>query len=307
MKKSCFVIILLLIFVLNVNAQYLPFIESEKSWLELVENELGVWFLDDHQLTGDTTIGDYTYKKLELIKSSDPNAVLPYYFGAIRENIDERKVYIVFAGQTSELLLYDFTLEVGEEHTFHHCYYAAPTPSIPATFIVDSIGVYIDQNGLNRKVWYLNYSHNGVVGRIVEGVGSNTGIFSYSCHIQVWKDLVCVHKDSLSLFTNDFPFGIYCPSIISSNGKAVSQDLLDLKLYPNPSNQFFNIEFSNPTDFKDLHIFAIDQMGRFSHLNTTAQFGKVSCDITGLPNGLYHILIQIDKDATIVRKLYVER
>ena len=45
----------------------------------------------------------------------------------------------------------------------------------------------------------------GITSRIVEGVGSNTGLFTYSCHFVYTKDLVCVHKDSAAVFVNDMP------------------------------------------------------------------------------------------------------
>ena len=51
---------------LNSNAQYHHFIESGKTWRELVEYSIGMWYIDEYQIYGDTTINSVSYKKIEM-------------------------------------------------------------------------------------------------------------------------------------------------------------------------------------------------------------------------------------------------
>ena len=286
------------------NAQYHHFIEPGKTWRELVEGA-GVWYEDEYQIYGDTTINTVSYKKLEVVTSTDPSIALPYYSGAVREDTLAKKVFIYFPSDSTERLLYDFDLNVGEQHTFHHCFYLAPIPSNPAVFSVDSIGSYIDQNGQSRKVWYLDYSHIGVVARIVEGVGSNTGIFSYSCHFSAWSDLVCAYKDSAALFINDSPFANYCTPYVSVGLNEDNVGNHSLSIYPNPSNSIITIDFDNITKLSKVKIIAVDQLGRMIPLQPTIQKNKIVIDISALQNGLYFISIETEQ-TKYVRKIVKE-
>jgi len=305
--KNQLILIIILSYCCFAKAQYLPFIDPGKTWREIVEfdNLSGDWYLDDYQLTGDTIINSLTYQKLEMVNSTDPNIVLPVYSGAIREDITARTVHIVFPGHSTELLLYDFDINIGEQHTIHHCYYAWPIPSFPATFSVDSIGSYIDEYGLNRKVWYLNSAQFGIVTRIVEGIGSNSGIYSYSCNVGVWSNLVCVHKDSLVLFVNDFPYSVYCP-FVQNGMEEPDLDSFELNIYPNPTKSNLTIEFGSIENITESTIVAFDQMGRMFQLNPTIQFNKATTDVADLPNGLYCLLIKTE-EKTFTRKIIIAK
>ncbi|MCH2223960.1 MAG: T9SS type A sorting domain-containing protein [Crocinitomicaceae bacterium] len=287
---------------LNSNAQYHHFIESGKTWRELVEYSIGMWYIDEYQIYGDTTINSVSYKKIEMVTSTDGSITLPQYSGAIREDTLAKRVYIYFPNDTTERLLYDFDLDVGEQHTFDYCY-SILLGAAPGTFTVDSIGVYTDQNGLDRKVWYLNYSHLGVVTRIVEGIGSNSGMFSYSCAFDVWSDLVCVHKDSTALFVNDLPFANYCTPFISVGLEENNLYDEDFSLYPNPSNSIVNIDFENTTELSKVKVLAIDPLGRVIPLQSVIKYNRMIVDVSALKNGFYLLSIQTEETNYVKRIL----
>ena len=278
----------------TLNAQYHPFLESGKTWRELVDDAFGNWYIDEYQIETDTIINSVGYKKIEMVWSNDPNLNLPIYIGAAREDTVAKKVYIYYANDTTERLLYDFDLSVGDQHTFVNCH-AVLFGFNPGNFIVDSIGIYIDANGLNRKVWYLNYSQNGITSRIVEGVGSNTGLFTYSCHFNYWKDLVCVHKDSAALFVNDMPLANYCTPYISVGLEKINSDDHEVSLYPNPSNNFIKIDFLNNTELSEVKVCVINQLGSTIPLNTKIENNGLFIDINQLKNGIYYLSIQTKK------------
>ena len=290
------------------NAQYHPFIEPGKTWREVIEKDdsLGHWFLDDYQITGDTVINSSSYKKLEMIASMDPNMQLPWYAVAIREDTTEKTVYVVFPGDSTELLLYDFDLNVGDQHTIHYCFSPGTIPSVnfPYTFKVDSIGNYTDGNGVTRKVWYINYLHEGVVGRIVEGIGSNTGIYAYSCHLYYWGDVACVHNDSAILFVNDPPWNMYCPPHFGSEEK--NDDPLGLSLYPNPATNTITIEFDDMEDVSQANVLVLNQSGQMIHVKPVIQDNKIKINISNFPNGLYFLSIRTENN-NVTRKIVVLR
>lgn len=270
-------------------AQYHKFIEPGKIWREKVEFFSGAWFLDEYQLTVDTTINGNTYKKLEMISSTDPGVQLPYYSAAIREDTIAKKVYIVFPSYTSELLLYDFNLQIGDTHIIHHCFYLSPIPTNPGTFTVDSMGTYIDQYGLTRKVWYLNYSHVGVVARVVEGVGSNTGIFTYSCHFNAWSDLICVHDDSLVFYVNDSPFNNYCVPFIPAGTSEKKITSFKPVAYPNPTTGKLSITIEGLEP--GVMVMALDLMGHSHIIPFSHSLDQIHVDLSDFEQGIYFLIV----------------
>ena len=311
MKKSITFYLCLIYFTtlcFATSAQYLPFIDSGKTWRELVDFGSptgGDWFLDEFQLQGDTVINSVAYKKIEMVTSTDPEISLPLYSGALREDTSAKRVFVFFPNDTAERLLYDFNLAVGEQHTFHNCFGAAPIGAEAQSFNVDSIGSYIDGAGLMRKVWYLNYSQFGVVSKIIEGVGSNTGLLSYSCHFDMWTDLVCAHKDSVVLFVNESPLSYYCTPFFNV-GIAEHESDFDFSLYPNPSNSTINIEHENIASITAMNIFAVDQLGRVHELNAKNELNKITVDVSNLSNGVYALHIDTDLGQR-VKKFIVEK
>lgn len=210
----------------------------------MVEYQSGQWFLDEYQLHSDTVINALTYKKLEMVWSTDTGINLPLYTAAIREDTALKMVYIWYPMDTTERVLYDFNLLAGEQHTFHHCYYLSPAPANAAIATVDSIGSYTDEFGINRKVWYLDMAHLGVQTRIVEGVGSNSGLISYSCHFDAWSDLICVHNDSLTYYINDLPFANHCAPYVNVSVSEIEKRAQEIRIHPNPSKGDFTLHTS---------------------------------------------------------------
>ena len=71
----------------------------------------------DQFIGGDTIINSTLYNKLYEL-DYDPNCSLntygPYYVGCFRNDIPEKRVYFIKKTQSEELLLYDFSLNIGD-------------------------------------------------------------------------------------------------------------------------------------------------------------------------------------------------
>ncbi|MDC0644118.1 T9SS type A sorting domain-containing protein [Crocinitomicaceae bacterium] len=295
-SKSFLVTIFFLGVLLNLNAQYQPFLEPNKTWRELASNLIDdSWFIDEYKIENDTIINAVEYKKIELVWSNDVNMNTPIYVAAVREDTMMKKVFIVYGWDPTETerLLYDFDLNIGDQHTFDYCY-TAQFP-YPNTYNVDSMGIYTDDNGTNRKVWYLNWNDGDITYRIVEGVGSNTGLFSYSCSFTDSRHLVCVHKDSAVLYLNELPYANYCGPYAPYVGlQEYNIEEEAISLHPNPVNSFIKIKFPKISEFSKVNIVVIDQMGREFQLDYVKELNGIQIDVDKLNSGFYHLYIQTE-------------
>ena len=84
---------------------HLPMLEENRVWSIMHEK---------HTLMGDTIINETTYKKLffhSYIEEFTPDSL--QYIAAMREDSLNQKVYFIWKNHEEEVLLYDFSLEVG--------------------------------------------------------------------------------------------------------------------------------------------------------------------------------------------------
>lgn len=144
---------------------YHPFPEQNAIWnfrWTLVGTEYDFDEKFSLSLSGDTIIGNQTYHKL----------VTPYggdISGAIRQDITAKKVYFIAPSETTEHLLYDFTMQVGDTVKGY-------TQGKFGYDIVVSIDSVLVGNSY-RKRWLVNSGYNIY---FIEGIGSTYGLFQIS-------------------------------------------------------------------------------------------------------------------------------
>lgn len=113
--------------------------------------------------------------------SSTPPVAVPLdrYLGAIRVDEAARRWYVTLAGYPGELLLYDFTLEVGGTTlgTYSDCGTGLTVTSVDELML----------GGEWRQRWHLD-----MPGRfVIEGIGTNAGLFGQLC--QLFEEFSCLH------------------------------------------------------------------------------------------------------------------
>lgn len=183
MKKVVFVFFFHAIFI-SAKAQpiaYHPFPDSNATWRERT------WFVDgltmhEHKyqlfISGDSTIGNYVYHKIYITHEQTDYAypqgyVLNYYFfgtslsGFLRQDTAARKVYTYDSFSFTDTLVYDFNLNIGDTlpPSYNHSF------GDPITITgIDSIydGTVYRRRFMLSMGW----------GWIVEGIGSNAGLFN---------------------------------------------------------------------------------------------------------------------------------
>ncbi|MBK6903381.1 MAG: T9SS type A sorting domain-containing protein [Saprospirales bacterium] len=188
MKKLLFVTFFLPSALALPAQDYIPLVQEQATWVNykwdggtFEENDLF-----GYRIEGDTTIDGTAYKKVyRLGFFIDQWPFVPYrksgqaLFGAIREDIDERKVYARIFEESeiehrctdlgAEKLWYDFSLEVGD--TLPSC--ISGWPDHPEwTWPIDSFDTAF-LFGEDRDRWSVLYGY----AYQVEGLGTHTGLF----------------------------------------------------------------------------------------------------------------------------------
>jgi len=186
--------------------------------------------IDNYSITinGDTMINGLLYRKLltPFVQHQyiPPHFVGPQvltgYLGALRQDINDRKVYFVARYDSLETVLYDFNLNVGD--TIIARTFCAVTVSS-----IDSILIGSDY----RKRWV---SYGSILGPVefIEGIGSSKGLLSsWDCEGDGYgKNLNCFQQDGVTLWP--FSSATDC-NLITTIEESLSSKVL-YELSPNP-------------------------------------------------------------------------
>jgi hypothetical protein len=179
--KNLLILFLLFASVQITHAQYKPLPMQNAEWYQ----DGGIALLSCPSCTlvyykyytdGDTLINAQTYVKIKKVEVPSINDVglFPAYTGAIRQDTLNKKIYVVLSDSTTEHILYDFSLQVGDTinsvlHTLTAGCLGFNTETI---YLIDTIQV----NGNDHRVFHYQGSCVGTDGSYIEGIGSEFGL-----------------------------------------------------------------------------------------------------------------------------------
>ncbi|MBN4051299.1 T9SS type A sorting domain-containing protein [bacterium AH-315-M05] len=279
---------------------YVPFPDSNVAWIigwcdvgsMCPGQPMMCWPSSEYQYTlgTDTIIGIYSYKKLyksgnnisyTVINNDPTNCYITSYSyfygyaGAIRQDIPNKKVYFLPPSSSTDTLLYDFDLNVGDT--------LGPGYLYNNNQYVTAIDSTLDKCGMYRKTFYIN----GSGAPYTEGIGSLWGL------LEPTEICVCDYSWSMSCFShaNDTCVDSSSCQLILNIIQEVTKAVTNIKVYPNPASyQSINLEYElNQSEEVDISIF--DNFGKIVKEinNIPSGFGKhtVVIDVSGLPSGLY--------------------
>jgi hypothetical protein len=294
---------------------YHPFPDSNASWNVLYSNYQCQW--GDSQeyyslvLDRDTVIGNHVYHTLrvpyiEFIWAGCPQFKQPGYYGAIRSDHPNRKVYFYPAYGTEEELLYDFTLEVGDTVQGHLESYWDTQDTVIS---IDSVLVGEEF----RKRWFINQWYDIY---LIEGVGSTFGLIEPSPGEIIDAPgyaLLCFRQDGISQYPDP---SMDCDLITSTPEENLPQ--AEITVFPNPTHGKFQITSTNPpaggqTNYKlqiqnlelvDLYGKIVTEMICDLEFGACLGFGiwNLEFDITRCPAGIYFLRVSFE-DQSIVKKI----
>lgn len=252
--------------------EYYPLIEENKTW-----NVLAVaWFFPNdtsystvtYKFDGDTIIDSNEY--LKLFYSHEEYPIDWYLMCCMRE--DSNKRVWGHWGFEEEILMYDFTVEVGD---------TIISGIDPLPYVLDSIGVETI-NQQERKKYWISYALNPYYSETwIEGIGSSKGIcwsLSFGL-VGGWYRFLCMHEDQYLVYMN--PNYQYC---FMTGIHEIENP--NFKVYPNPA--FNTIFITNSTNVEIESISLINLKGqKIIEFDSDAK----QLDISNVNSGIYFIRI----------------
>jgi hypothetical protein len=274
---------------------YHPFPDSNASWNYSFNQYMcafgDAWEEYSYLLNGDTTINGQTYHKLStpfvsfFTQGSCTQEHFPGYKGAIRQDIPNRKVYYVHPSSSSEALLYDFNLAIGDTI---HGYLASNAGMLDTVISMDSVLVGNDF----RKRWLINDWYEIYY---IEGIGSTYGLLENSPGYVTDAPgyyFDCFKQDQQTLYPDT---NTNCQLITSAHDISILEE--PLKIFPNPSKGSFSIEFKQPKDIKGISLLSL-----VGNVILSAEIhDQTSICLNNIPCGIY-ILAILDKNNRTTNK-----
>lgn len=288
-----FLLLIATLCVLTTNSQttvYHQFPDSNATWnINMSQAMCFMWGFstEDYSITfsGDTIIDNLAYKKLttpfvEFTFTGGCNQInFPGYQGAIREDVANKKVYYVPPSQSTEKLLYDFTMLVGDTVKGY-----LDSFEYPGDIVTEIDSVLVGDN--YRKRWLVNPCYEIY---FIEGIGSTYGLLKPSPGCLTDMDYY-----SISCFTQNgqtqYPDSLSACELITSieNIDAVFDAV---RVFPNPSSGSFTIDLGNSENIEEIRL--TNMIGSIVYQKDIIDHNYVI--INALPGGAY-ILTLIDKE-----------
>jgi len=216
--------------------------------------------------------------------------------GAIREDSSRKIWYISFVAYgppwppiDSEVVLYDFNLQVGQTITYPY----------PRT-VVALGSIQLEDGSFHKKIIF---SQNGDYW--IEGVGSSLGLFGpfvYPNYIpNQGTQLNCFWQDGQYLFHKSIlQSGFTCDSTTYIDGESWN----GIKIIQSPGGILVSagglIQLNLDNDSPDIEV--INSMGQIilqSHIHSTL----IHLDISAYPSGLYYLIIRSGENKITVTKV----
>lgn len=293
--KLSLAFLLLPVFISGQSNSYHPFPESGIIWIQSNWIATPPFMIhDDYNLfiSGDTTAGNYTYHKLytngHRYAELHPDDEYYYnrYFGAFRNDAENRKVY--FLSQGEDVLAYDFNLTVGD---------TLPESSITnqITNMVVAVDSVLVGDSFHKR-FHLSTYEGEPYAALIEGIGSTCGAF---CMIQPvfesGNDLWCarLNNDVIWNFDPENP----CLLLV---GVEETETLNELAIYPNPSNGLFYIRSTSKID----RAVVFNSMGK--QIDILKEI-NAPIDLSEQPNGVYLVKLVNNNNEAMVRRIVLKK
>jgi hypothetical protein len=282
--KRLFTMLTLLLFAgeMTLRAQeYVPIIQDGNEWNTLLvitdnwPNYTYTNFVD--WCSGDTIIEDVRYTKIMGTANGDD----PRLFSLLRE--EEGKVWYRDLNHQTDILLYDFTANVGD--TLFESY-----------LVVDSISIEHIGGVDRKKYWFgLEYEFTGepyALETWIEGIGSDLGLLNSGSYYYCgsYSRALCFHQNGELVWYN--------PEYGSCTVTGVEEIKEPIFIYPNPAKEMATIGGSEVAEVQVYNAFG-------QLVNTIHGTNEIS--VTGLAEGVYLLRVTATDGKTYRTRLIVRQ
>jgi len=229
------------------------------------------------------------------------------YYGALRSDSTER-VYLFRATDTAECLLYDFGLAVGD---------TVPLSFIYSTYsyninIVHSIDSVLIANQYRKRMNISIATASCCFASLIEGIGSTRGLFG-SLVVppgNYCPNLVCFYQDSVNVFSSppycSSPTTNACSyiSCSSPNGMFSIFKSTQIEVYPNPAQDYLNLDVTGFDNPESLTVCITDETGRLI-LERQLTSKSSGLNISNIAQGFYIVKLY-SKSVLIAQKRFIK-
>ena len=265
--------------------EYVPMIQEGNEWCTLeaivCKDTEGHYNTLVNWLSGDTLINEVRFTKVMETLNGEGS---PYQVALLRE--EDGKVWKTYNG-ISEILLYDFTANVGDSLVCGYGDY----------FVLDSISIEQIGGVDRKKFWFgLEYDFTGepyAMETWIEGIGSDLGLLycgSYYFCGGYYRAL-CFHQDGELIWQNPEYDACVITSVEEINDKVIS-------VYPNPAMETVTIDGVEAAEVQVYN--ALGQL-----VKTVRDANEIP--VTDLPQGVYLLRITDAEGRNFLAKVAVRR
>jgi len=303
MKNKYLAGFMILLFV-NINTlycqMYVAFPDSNAVWKTVYETYPpgpfpSYSFHFDNYIDGDTLVNSKQYEKIYKL-GYNPNCSLitygPGYVGSYRNDTSEKKVYFLEKSQTEEILLYDFSLSVGDTVPQTYINYSYPF------LVVDHIDSILIGSNYHKRFYYLQESYPTIM--VIEGIGAHTGLLEPMEIFDQYHYLRCFHLDNELLFINADSCNLETDTCISVSIFSPRIDDIKIKVFPNPAYDLLHINTSSQNDIAVSYQFVVRDTHGKLHLTQTLFSSHTLLPLKELIPGLY--IWTIEKENQVIER-----
>ncbi len=199
---------------------------------------------------------------------------------------DGSKLYTLENG-VSEMLLYDFSLNVGDTLPWSPYHWSLTT-------VIDSIQMVLINGSQRKKMFVSDTNYGTTQGYLIEGIGTHRGLFeTVNNALNCGNQLVSFKVNNVVEVGSNCNFSVGIEDIIQEN---------QLNIFPNPTSASITLEV--PKSHSIHKVFLINSSGSKKELVTDADSGHMkSYDLSGEPNGFYTVEIHLNSGQILREKL----
>ncbi|MCF8366419.1 MAG: T9SS type A sorting domain-containing protein [Bacteroidales bacterium] len=224
------------------NRDYIPLLNQGAIWFETYTNyswppsPYGYNSCGRKYLGGDTIINNNMYSKIyhEKLDIYCTEIILsvPEYYGAIREDIPEQKVWYLPPDSPLEFLYFDFSISTGDTVFWWGSWF---NQGGPLYLIVSDLDTITTIDGVERRRWLFDEDPYSDESSMIEGIGSSSGLLApYEVIFEYWNYLISLNIDTTLIYCDNFN-GCEIPTdTCTTVGVNPCYDNSDIIIYPNP-------------------------------------------------------------------------
>lgn len=285
MKTKIVIGLFVLSFNLCIGQSYIPILGNTNEWYVHMQG-VGGSETTKYSIITDTIFNSIEYKVYR------GDMIMDYTQNYVREDSINERVYLRYSIDsiqtyidTSEILLYDFSMNVGDSIN-----YKRQTDSIWC--YVDSI-VLVSTNAGYRNKYYLHYydplEYYTMNIEWIEGVGSLIEFnYPYVTDYFSLNSLNCFFRNGIKIYQSDFSASLGDCNIETSINSYTNQ--IEIQLYPNPAQE--NITIKATQNINQIEV--IDYSGRIIRTITDINEPETIINISGLKQGFYFVKCKIN-------------